>query len=115
MKRILPWAAFIAGLVAIVVLIPMFNAGQPAGIRLTRGEARPIADKAARNLGIPVDRAWSVLSWDNSDRLSKELETNSDRRRNAAADPVIGPRLGFYHARYYRRGLEKYPEFGYVA
>ena len=31
MKRFLPWAAFVVGLVLISVLMPRFNAGQPIG------------------------------------------------------------------------------------
>src|SRR5215470_10167516 len=106
MKRFLPWAAFVGGLVLIALLMPRFNAAQPPGIRLTRGDARPLADAAARAVGIPVPQAWSVLSWEGSARLRKELDPNLELRRNAAADPVIAPRLGFYHVTYYRRGLE---------
>ena len=39
MKRFIPWAAFVAGLALIGALMPRFNAAQPAGIRLTRGDA----------------------------------------------------------------------------
>src|SRR5581483_9166767 len=49
-----------------------------------------------------------------SSRLRKQLEPDRELRRRAADDPVVGPRLGYYHAIYYRRGLEKYPEYGYV-
>src|ERR1700746_43435 len=114
MKRFLPWAAFVAGLVLIAVLLPLFNAAQPAGIRLTRGDARAIADAAAQKIGIPTDRPWSVLDWEAAARCRKELDPALELRRKAASDPVVGPRLGAYHVIYYRRGLEKYPEHGYV-
>jgi hypothetical protein len=114
MKRLVPWAAFVAGVILIVILMPRFNAAQPAGIRLTRGEAIPIADAAARSIGIPVDRSWAVLSWSPSYRLEKQLDPDSELRRHAGSDPVLGPRLHTYLRRYYRRGLEKLPPYGYV-
>lgn len=114
MKRIAPLLGCILGLSALVALVPFFNTSQPVGIRLTRGDARPIADKAARQLGIPIDRAWSTLTWANSTPLDDELGRHPERRRAANDDAVIGPRLGGYHATYYRRGLEKYPPFGEV-
>ena len=63
MKRYAPYAAFVVGIAVVVALIPMFNAAQPAGTRLTRGDVIPIADAAARSVGIPVDQTWAVLSW----------------------------------------------------
>jgi len=114
MKKVLPYLACLLGIVVLTVLMPRFNAAQPQGIRLTRGDAVPIADAAARQLGIPVDRAWSVLSWTNSTLLDKELEPKPDLRRRAVDDPVVGPRLGGYRRNYYRRGLEKTVPYGYV-
>jgi hypothetical protein len=114
MKKVLPYLACAAGIVVLVVLMPRFNAAQPQGIRLTRSDAVPIADAAARQLGIPVDRAWTVLAWTNSTLLDKELDPKPDLRRRAADDPVIGPRLGGYRRVYYRRGLEKSTPYGYV-
>ena len=114
MKRYAPYLAFVVGLAVVAALLPRFNAAQPRGIRLTRGDARPIADAAARNVGIPVDNAWSDLAWDSSARLTKQLEPDLEQRRKAQDDPVLGPRLGHYHVMYYRRGLEKFPEYGYV-
>jgi hypothetical protein len=114
MKKVLPYLACVLGIVALVLLMPRFNAAQPQGIRLTRSDAVPIADAAARQLGIPVERAWSVLSWTNSALLDKELEPKPELRRRAVADPVIGPRLGGYRRNYYRRGLEKTVPYGYV-
>ena len=115
MKRYAPCLAFVVGIAVVALLMHPFNAAQPRGIRLTRRDAAPIADAAARALRIPVDKAWSALSWEDSSRLRKQLEPNLELRRRAAGDPVIGPRLGYYHVMYYRRGLEKYPEYGYVA
>ena len=114
MKRYAPYAAFVAGLAIVIALQPRFNAAQPRGTRLTRADAVPIADAAARSIGIPVDDAWAVLSWGPSFRLEKELNPNPDLRRQAADDPVLGPRMDMYRRTYYRRGLEKYPSFGYV-
>ncbi|HXH39688.1 MAG TPA: PP2C family protein-serine/threonine phosphatase [Thermoanaerobaculia bacterium] len=114
MKKVLPYLACALGIVVLVLLIPRFNDAQPHGIRLTRADAVPIADAEARQLGIPVDRAWTVLSWANSSLLDKELDPKPDLRRHAAGDPVIGPRLGGYKRVYYRRGLEKTSPYGYV-
>jgi len=114
MKKVLPYLACALGIVLLVVLLPRFNAAQPQGIRLTRSDAVPIADAAARQLGIPVDRSWTVLAWTNSSLLDKELEPKPELRRRAADDPVVGPRLGGYKRVYYRRGLEKTTPYGYV-
>jgi Stage II sporulation protein E (SpoIIE) len=114
MKRFAPLVACVVGLVALVLLVPWFNSAQPVGIRLTRGDAQPIADRAARQLGVPVDQAWSTLTWANSTPLEDELGKHPERRRTANDDPVIGPRLGGYHATYFRRGLEKFTPFGDV-
>src|SRR5664279_2330238 len=114
MKRALPYLACVAGIVVLALVIPRFNDAQPQGIRLTRSDAIPIADAQARQLGIPVDRAWTVLSWSDSALLNKELEPKPELRRRAANDPVIGPRLGGYKRIYYRRGLEKNSPYGYV-
>ncbi len=114
MKRYAPYLCCAAGLFALFVLIPRFNAAQPSGIRLTRDDAIPIADAAARSVGIPVDRAWAVLSWSPSYRLEKQLDPNPELRRRAEDDPVLGPRMHAYLRRYYRRGLEKFPPYGWV-
>lgn len=114
MKRYVPAVACIAGIAVLALLMPLFNGAQPRGIRITRREAVSIADPQARSLGIPVDQAWSSLSWTESDRLSKELNPKPKLRRLAATDPVLGPRLGEYRRTYYRRGLEKFSPYGYV-
>jgi hypothetical protein len=114
MKRFVPLLAFIAGLIAIYLLMPQFNAAQPRDIRLTRANAVTRADAAARAIGIPVDKSWAALTFTQSAMLGEELETKPDLRRRAAADPVLGPRLGYYRRVYYRKGLEKNPAYGAV-
>jgi serine phosphatase RsbU (regulator of sigma subunit) len=114
MRRLIPWLAFVAGIVIVAALMPRFNAAQPKDIRLTRADAVPLADRAARDLGIPVDKAWATLSWTNSPLLDRELGPKPELRRRAEDDPVIGPRLGGYHRVYYRRGLEKSQPYGDV-
>src|SRR5437763_5022568 len=114
MKRFLPWAAFVAGLALIALLMPRFDAGQPIGIRLTRGDAAHIADAEARRMGIPVDQAWANLFWADSPLVRKELQSKPDLLRRAKSDPVLGPRLGGYQRKYYRSGVEKFQPYGYV-
>jgi Stage II sporulation protein E (SpoIIE) len=114
MKRILPFAAFVAGVLLIVFLMPRFNAAQPVGISLTRGDAAKIADAEARRMGIPVDQAWTSLSWADSPLVRKELEAKPEMLRRAFDDPVLGPRLGGYRRNYYRKGVEKFQPYGYV-
>lgn len=114
MKRYAPYAAFVVGIAVVAALIPLFNAAQPAGTRLTRGDVVPIADAAARSIGIPVDQTWDVVSWQPSYRLQKQLDPTPDLSRRAHDDPVLGPRLRQYMRRYWRRGYEKYPPNGYV-
>ncbi|HEY2322400.1 MAG TPA: SpoIIE family protein phosphatase [Thermoanaerobaculia bacterium] len=114
MKRYAPYLFCAAGLLALFVLMPYFNAAQPHGVRITRAEALHIADAEAKRLGIPVEKAWSNLTWAGSPLLEKELDKDPEKRRLAGDDPAIGPRLGGYHASYYRRGQEKFTPYGYV-
>ena len=114
MKRIAPLLVCLAGIALLWILVPRFNSSQPQGIRITRTQAKAIADRAARQAGIPVDEAWSTLSWSGSGLLDEELDRNPELRRRAIDDPVIGPRLGGYRANYYRRGLEKFIPYGDV-
>jgi hypothetical protein len=114
-KRLVTAAiAFVAGAAALGLLLPLFSPMQPHGLSITRHEARTIADRAARNLGIEVAKAWVVVQWEPSLILDKELSTDRELRRRAIDDPVVGPRLGRYRVSYFRRGLEKYPTYGEV-
>jgi len=115
MKRYFPLVAGIIGIVAMFALLPLFETAQPRGVRLTRAQAAAIADRAASQRGIPVARAWSNIVWTSSSFVEKELERDPKQRRRAADDPVIGPRLGAYKINYYRRGVEKWNPYGYVA
>ena len=114
MKRFAPLALFVAGLTILCFLMPYFNAALPRGVRVTRSQGLAIADAAARQIGIPVDRSWSNIIWTESAILDKELQNDADRRRRAFDDPVIGPRLGAYHIRYFRRGTDKQYAYGYT-
>jgi hypothetical protein len=114
MKRFYSYAAFVGGIIALVLVLPRFTSSQPRGIRVTRGEARVIADEQARKTGIPVDKAWSSEVWSSSQMLEDVLDRDPVRRRAAAEDPVIAPRLGAYHFTYYRRGQDKIIPYGIV-
>jgi hypothetical protein len=113
MRRLTPILALAVGIVALVLLIPRFNAVQPR-VEITRGEARRIGDEEARKLGIPVEKAWTNITWVGSPHIDRELENDPERYRRAADDPVIGPRLGGYRVNYYRRGLEKNIAYGFI-
>lgn len=106
--------AGVLGLAAFLLLLPRYDAPLPRGLRLTRGEAKRIADAEARRRGIEVDKAWPTIVWEDSPLLEKELQQDAALRRRLDADPVVGPRLAGYRVVYYRRGLEKNPEYGSV-
>ncbi len=114
MKRFIPLLACAAGIAVVVLLMPRFNAAQPIGARITRGQAAAIADAQARQLGIPVDQAQKNLTWTRSAIYEKELSGDAARRRAAQADPTVGPRLGSYRRAYYRAGKGKYLPWGDV-
>src|SRR5689334_11887421 len=109
MRRFVPLIACVAGTVIVLLLLPLFNAGQPAGIRLTRADARAIGEAAARDVGIPVDRSWEIVTFRGSQLINKELRDDPRRRIAAFNDPVVGPRLGSYFIHFFRRGRGKYP------
>ena len=113
MKRLLPWVLALAGTAIVLLVLPLYRPGQPRGISVTRPQARAIADKAARQVGIPVERSWSTITWSPSPFLSKELR-NHPRRNQAWEDPVIGPRMRTYRITYYDRNDVKFPPMGYV-
>jgi hypothetical protein len=111
------WGFPIAGLIGLGVyaaLLPFVTAPQPRGLSITRSEARRIADEETRRLGVPLETAWSVITWEESDILDKEFRGDAARRATAVKDPVIGPRFGGYRVTYYRIGLEKFPPFAEV-
>lgn len=114
MKRLLPYALCVVGLLALFALVPRYNTVQPRGAQITRSQATAIADVAVRKVGVPLERTWSNIVWDGADALNKELQNDSVRRRLAADDPVIGPRLGYYEITYFRRGSEKWTPYGLV-
>ena len=102
------------GVAALAALLPRFDAAQPRGIAITRPQAVAIADRAAREWGIPVEKAFRIVTWEENPLLEQELASDPATRRRLDADPVVGPRLGGFRVTYFRRGLEKFPEHGYV-
>ena len=114
MKKFAPFLAAALGITLLVILIPRFNTSQPQGINITRNRASEIADREARKMGIPVDESFATLTWAGSGPLDQELDKKPELRRDAAEDPVIGPRLGGYRKVYYRNRLEKFPPHGHV-
>jgi Stage II sporulation protein E (SpoIIE) len=113
MKRILPWVLAAIGTAVVLAVLPFYRPAQPRGISVTRAEARKIADKAARAVGIPVDNSWSTIIWFPSPFLTKELRTHP-RRAQAWEDPVVGPRMRTYRVTYYATDNVKYPVLGFV-
>jgi hypothetical protein len=113
MKRLAPLLAFAIGIATLILLMPRYNLVQPA-VQITRGEAKRIADEEARKLGIPVEKAWTNMTWVDSPHLNRELENDPQRYHRAGEDPAVGPRLGGYRTTYYRRGLEKAAPYGQV-
>ncbi|MFA6956944.1 MAG: PP2C family protein-serine/threonine phosphatase [Thermoanaerobaculia bacterium] len=115
MKRFLLPIACIAGLVAIYVLLPLFDPPLPRGISVTKAEAGVAADKAAREFGIDVDKAYRILVWQAATNLEGQFKADPELRRKADADPVVGPRFGNWFAIYHRKGQPKFPAYGWVA
>lgn len=106
--------AGLAGLVGFFLLLPLYDAVLPRELSITRDQARKIADIEARKLGIEIDRSWVLTTWEAAPHLERELRHDRALRKRAASDPVIGPRLGGFKTTYFRKGLEKFPEYGYV-
>jgi stage II sporulation SpoE-like protein len=113
MKRFLPFIAATAGVIVLLLVLPIYRPAQPKGIAVTRGDATAIADRAAREVGIPVERTFRTLVWYPSPILEKELQKHP-RRAEAWDDPVLGPRLDTYRITYYYKGKDKYPPYGNV-
>jgi hypothetical protein len=114
MKATPALALGLLGAAGLAFLLPRFEASQPRGLAVTRPMAVEIADGEARRLGIPVERAFRVETWEDNLLVEQETAGDSRVRRGLDGDPVVGPRLGAYRVTYFRRGLEKFPEFGYV-
>src|SRR5688572_17341414 len=111
MKRLVPYILAAAGVIVLLLVLPVYRPSQPRGVSVTREQAREIANRAARDVGIPVQRAWATLVWWPSPILEKELRDHP-RRADAWSDPVLGPRLNSYRVTYYHLDKEKFPPHG---
>lgn len=109
MKRFLPLIACLLGLAALSVLLPLFDPPQPRNVRLTRQQARELADAQVRKLGVKVEDTWSVVSWENHILLESEFKGKPELRRRAGLDPVVGPRMVAYYVVYFYNGKSKFP------
>lgn len=107
MKRFSTLIACAAGLAALLFLLPLFDPPQPRGVRLTREDARAVADRAMRKLGVKVEDTWSVVSWENHNLLEAEFKGKPELRRQAQSDPIVGPRMLAYHVAYFYNGKPK--------
>ena len=104
----------VLGAAVLAALLPRFETAQPRGLSITRPAAVRIADAEATRLGIPVGESFRVETWEQSLLVEQEVAGDAATRLALERDPVVGPRLGAYRVTYFRKGLEKYPEFGYV-
>jgi hypothetical protein len=111
MKRLLPWFFAAAGVIAVILLLPLYQPGQPRGIRVNRAQAQEIADRGARSVGLDPRKTFSTLTWSLPQILEKELR-NHPRRAEAWTDPVLGPRLNAYRVTYYDLVKNKFPPLG---
>ena len=109
MKRFFPLIACVLGLAALLALLPLFDAPQPRNVRITRAEARRLADEQVRKLGVNVEDTWSVISWENHPLLEAEFQGKPELRRRAGLDPVVGPRLVAYYVVYFYKDKSKFP------
>ena len=114
MKRFSALLACVAGVAALIFLLPLFDAPQPRGVRITPAEARAIADREARKLGVDVDNAWGVVTWENHNLLENEFRGEPELRRQAGVDPIVGPRMVAYQVVYFYDGKSKFPNAGDV-
>ncbi|HMM35006.1 MAG TPA: PP2C family protein-serine/threonine phosphatase [Thermoanaerobaculia bacterium] len=104
----------VLGAAVLAALLPRFETAQPRGLSITRPAAVRIADAEATRLGIPVGESFRVETWEQSLLVEQEVAGDAATRLGLERDPVVGPRLGAYRVTYFRKGLEKYPQFGYV-
>lgn len=114
MRRLSAAAAFVVGVLGLVLLFPRFNTANPASVSISREQARAIADREAAKIGIPLKDSWAVTIWEDSPLIDAELDGSPELRRAAKTDPVIGPRLGGYRTQYWHRTREKFPPLGFV-
>lgn len=115
MKRFAPFLLLaLAGTALMAWLLPWYATPLPAEISITRAQAREIGDRAAREYGIPVDDAWPLVTWEQSNILEPVLGDDPGLRRRAAADPVLAPRLAGWRVTYFRRGESKNPPYGFA-
>lgn len=114
MKASRALALGLLGAAGLAVMLPRFETAQPRGLSVTRPAAVGIADAEARRLGIPVEDSFRVETWEQSYVVEQEMAGRDAGRRALEADPVVGPRLGAHRVTYFRKGLEKFPEHGYV-
>ena len=114
MKAKYALALGVLGAAVLAALLPRFETAQPRGLALTRPMAVAVADAEATRLGIPVGESFRVETWEQSLLVEQEVAGDTAARLALERDPVVGPRLGAYRVTYFRKGLEKYPEFGYV-
>ena len=108
MKRFFPLIACIIGLAALFTLLPLFDAPQPRNVRITRAQARELADAAARKLGVEVEDTWAVVTWENHILLEAEFKGKPELRRRAGVDPIVGPRMVAYQISYFYKGKPKF-------
>ncbi|PYQ28390.1 MAG: hypothetical protein DMF56_16410 [Acidobacteria bacterium] len=113
MKRFLPWLIAAAGVIVVLLVLPLYRPGQPIGTRITRPEAQKIADRAAREVGIDLDKSWSTLIWVSPGIFDEELRRHPQRAQ-AWNDPVLGARLSNYRITYYDKIKPKFPPRGIV-
>lgn len=109
MKRYLPLIGCVVGLVALFLLLPVFDPPQPRDVRVSRDQARELADAEARKLGVKIDDTWSVVTWENHILLESEFKGKPDLRRRASRDPIVGPRMVAYQVVYFYNGKSKFP------
>ena len=114
MKATHALALGVLGAAGLAVMLPRFETAQPRGLAVTRPMAVEAADAEAARLGIPVGKSFRVETWEQSLLVEQETAGDATTRLALERDPVVGPRLGAYRVTYFRPGLEKFPDFGYV-
>ena len=110
MKRYAPLIACVVGIASLFLLLPLYDAPQPRGVRITRDDAKAIADREMRKLGVNTDEVWGVVTWENHILLEDEFKAKPELRRQAGVDPIVGPRMVAYQVSYFYRGKPKQPQ-----